>query len=1160
MKKKILFSLVIAILCTFTFGCEDFFKEPITNDEPHTFTVLSILDQTVNNQEVYLNEEQYVTLSESENINELCEYELSPNGTVQIILHTDSLVFDVTYEDNTIDSVTVIINILSNDTSLTINKINHVDVVDNSITLTTMQYQNLLTISNLKEACDFTLAVDAKLEVSLTDKVISFGVTALDGTTATYTVNIIVLSNDTSLTINKINHVDVVDNSITLTTMQYQNLLTISNLKEACDFTLAVDAKLEVSLTDKVISFGVTALDGTTATYTVNIIVLSNDTTFYLTSVYGCDVINNKVVLDDNDWISLADNSTDIKGFLVGAVAEKAYWEATFDRENSQIIITVVAEDATTETKKYDVEVKNSFARYGNNEYGNVNAFVWDRAIGAWKTSSSKNAYTSYVKDGIQLCGSYLFEAEFTLTAIPEGSEIVLEAFRRSNKLSRLVLRASSANSFVIFTDFRDDTAFLNYHELYTEENYDGSSIKLGIIVYQGSMVMQLNGETVYRRALENFADSQFVLANTGGLKSYFKNINTETNESQVKIIHDALLADYNDAYLGKTTGSTFNLGTRTSEDFENKTFSVWTTEDGSNNNNKTALVSFYKDGNPVCGYNWAITGTIQVLYYGFNPHVVFYTYQNNSNYNKALLNLNSSSNNNCIYENYTDNITGNKNLTVVANTKGIMINDYGKITKVDDNGTSRNCYTAPFIFAYSDGMITLYLANTLVYSHQSSYSSTNAIIQARKTCKLTFSNTEITTDAKKVEEILLDAENKSAQDNVLGGNVFAVSGNALEKSSREYARASYSPNGTIFSSSKFYATFTMQNQNTDTWGQSEVTLLDESNNGVRYVHEYLSDGTYQIFTEKIENNIYSNWKLVASGMRRDIHAGIIINNGKIQFLYKNKGYQYMHTFDNIPEGNYSLSFGGKAATTRIKDLNVINDETSINSFAETLVEYTYVSAYEQRCVTYANDNADAAKGQTLLIGTSTLDYWVSTHADSYGNYVNGYLAAFEGYTDTNNDGKPDVLNFGIGATTFADWFTFYDRLIKNFEPSRIILNCGANDLNVGDSAEATYQSFLKFMGMIRADFPNIEVYIILVNPSPTTYGDKLRDKTIKYNDYLKSYLNEDDKAFIIDMTEGLADGITPIPEMWDATNHLSKAGYDVFTNYIREALGLSAL
>ena len=39
MKKKILFSLVIAILCTFTFGCEDFFKEPITNDEPHTYTV-----------------------------------------------------------------------------------------------------------------------------------------------------------------------------------------------------------------------------------------------------------------------------------------------------------------------------------------------------------------------------------------------------------------------------------------------------------------------------------------------------------------------------------------------------------------------------------------------------------------------------------------------------------------------------------------------------------------------------------------------------------------------------------------------------------------------------------------------------------------------------------------------------------------------------------------------------------------------------------------------------------------------------------------------------------------------------------------------------------------------------------------------------------------
>ena len=73
-------------------------------------------------------------------------------------------------------------------------------------------------------------------------------------------------------------------------------------------------------------------------------------------------------------------------------------------------------------------------------------------------------------------------------------------------------------------------------------------------------------------------------------------------------------------------------------------------------------------------------------------------------------------------------------------------------------------------------------------------------------------------------------------------------------------------------------------------------------------------------------------------------------------------------------------------------------------------------------------------------------------------------------------------------------------------------------------------------------------------------YGDSLRDKTIAYNAKLVEYAQSNENVTIIDMTEGLADGTVPKAEMWDATNHLSKAGYLVYTNYIREALGLPVI
>ena len=1127
-----------------------------------TLCVSKINGVVVYSEKATLTTAQYQELTVTQDLLSLCEYSLADKASVQASLDNKVLTFKVTAEDGTEATATVELIVLSNNTALVVHKINDVDIAEEKAILTTAQYQEITTASSLKDLCTYTLAEGASVEVTLNNKIITFIVTAEDGTTASATVELVVLSDDTTLAASKIGGVNIADGKVVLTTAQYEALVASADLKSACEYTLADGASVEVALNGKNVIFSITAEDGTTASATIELVVLSNDTSLTISAVMGELVSNGTVILTDAQWTSLAEIKNNISTYITATAAKGAAWNASFDSASKKITFNIVAEDGTTATKQISAQIKNQFIKYGDNEFGSLTAFVWDAERLVWMTNSS-NAYTSFAKDGVALKGSYAFEADFSIEEMKTNSEIVLEAFGSGNKLLRLVVRGTGENSFRIFTDLRNNTGWLNDTTLYTNASYDGSYFTLGVIVYKGSMVMQINGETVYRRGLDGFDYSQFVLANTSGMKSTFKNVEMETDEALVKSMHDSALVGYNDPYLTKTIGSTFNLGVKTSEDYENESFSLWAEKDANSNYSLGASGSFTHLGNPIVGYSWAVSGTIEVLYYGSNPHIAFYIYKDNSNYTISCLNLNSSSGNNCMYELYNDSILGNKKSTQVPNTRGIMVNEYGVISKVDDNGTQRYHYEAPFTIIFNDGKISFYLANVLVYERETSYDYTNAIIQARKTCKLTFSNIETTMDSKRVEEIYLSMSNQSAPENDLEGDIFKISGFSYEKTDREYANAAYAPNGTVFKSSDFYATFTMQNQDASTWGQSEVSLIDDNGNGVRFVHEYLADGTYQIFTERIVDGNHMGWILLASGVRRDIHAGVIVHNGEIKFLYKNNGYEYMYTYkasDVFTDDECSMYFGGKGNTVRIHSLSVNTNESEVESFAQSLTEYKYVSAYEQRAVTYATNNANAAKGQTLLIGTSTLDYWVSTHKDSYGDYVNGYLAGFEGYTDADEDGKPDVLNFGIGATTFRDWFTFYDRLIKEFQPTKIILNCGANDLAQGDSAQTTYESFVKFMNMIRADFPTIEVYVVLINPSPSMYGDALRDKTIAYNARLVEYAQNNKNVTIIDMTDGLADGTVPKAEMWDATNHLSKAGYLVYTNYIRKALGLPVI
>jgi len=319
-----------------------------------TLTVTKVLGVAVEQNAITLTTAQWEELSSEADVKARCEYTLADGASLAVSLMEKTLTFEITAQDGTTDSKTLTITVLSNDTTLHITKVAGVAVEQNAITLTTAQWTAFSAETDLKAQCEYTLADGATLAVTLAHKTLTFAVTAADGTTASKTVTVNVLSNDTTITVTKVAGVAVAGNAVSLTTAQWTAFSAETDLKAQCEYTLADGATLAVTRNEKTLTFAVTAEDGTTASKTVTVTVLSNDTTLNITKVAGVDVVGESVTLTTAQWNALS-GATDLKAQCEYTLADGATLAVTLDEKTLTFAIT--AQDGTTASKTVTVTV-----------------------------------------------------------------------------------------------------------------------------------------------------------------------------------------------------------------------------------------------------------------------------------------------------------------------------------------------------------------------------------------------------------------------------------------------------------------------------------------------------------------------------------------------------------------------------------------------------------------------------------------------------------------------------------------------------------------------------------------------------------------------------------------------------------------------------------
>lgn len=158
-----------------------------------------------------------------------------------------------------------------------------------------------------------------------------------------------------------------------------------------------------------------------------------------------------------------------------------------------------------------------------------------------------------------------------------------------------------------------------------------------------------------------------------------------------------------------------------------------------------------------------------------------------------------------------------------------------------------------------------------------------------------------------------------------------------------------------------------------------------------------------------------------------------------------------------------------------------------------------------------------------LFTGSSSIRLWTNLVAD------------FPNHT---------VLNRGFGGSEMRDLVHFFDRLVRPYQPSAIVVYEGDNDLGSGLAVEEVYASYLKFLRRVGSDLPGTPVVLLAVKPSPSRL--KWMGHQRDLNARLESLAQSSPGLVFVDTFHPLLDAAgVPRPEFYEADHlHLTPAGY----------------
>lgn len=146
-------------------------------------------------------------------------------------------------------------------------------------------------------------------------------------------------------------------------------------------------------------------------------------------------------------------------------------------------------------------------------------------------------------------------------------------------------------------------------------------------------------------------------------------------------------------------------------------------------------------------------------------------------------------------------------------------------------------------------------------------------------------------------------------------------------------------------------------------------------------------------------------------------------------------------------------------------------------------------------------------------------------------------------------------INLGFGGSTLAACVWFFDRIVAPYQPEKIVIYAGDNDIGDGRLPEEVFVFFLQLTVLIEKYFGNIPCYFISLKPSFTRWN---LINNIKHTNNLieNEIIKRSDNWHFINIYNKMIDANGyPQKQYFDNDGlHLSAEGYQIWKNKVQEA------
>ncbi|MFR1565329.1 MAG: GDSL-type esterase/lipase family protein [Christensenellales bacterium] len=929
------------------------------------------------------------------------------------------------------------------------------------------------------------------------------------------------LSSDTGLIVNSVLGKIASGGSVTLTTPEYNELSSAENLAEICDFTLAKGANAQITLNGRKLVFSVTAESGVTKDYAVNLEVLSDSVTFTPLSIAGKAVNGGKIILSESEYTALTEENDIISAT---EYVSDASVTAKLDGANGQILFEIVSEDKT-KTSEYAVSaiIESPFGVHAKTGKGAKENAEYNFSEKAFVLNGM-----AAIKAGNEIAQNY-FNVSLDVSPMDfkAGSEVVLAAYQTDNLMLRFVLRGEEDNTFVLFSDYRDMSDYLGYKELKRGSLPEKEFISLRIISDGKSLVMLYGDETLYRNTLETLTDVEPIIY-THQCKARLKNIGIETDAIKISAAYNAALNGYTERLYGNSLLNTME-----------NTDKIRQNSDGSlsiagSESNARVMAALYSGGRPAGGYRYAVKGTVDISKTkttgGSASKVEFQICKNFQNFIKFQLYRFPTNNSFLAFPTVSGK---NSEIKILNNTM--------------PQGTE---YTIDYVFAYDNGVITAWLKDdsylnefTELYRLETDWGYTSYVFAMRQYCDTEWRNTEVFY-GEEFDKLMNGLYNRpttfglsASKEELTKNEVFILKNNIFLKNDDAYGSA-FVFNGTdAVSGDHWLLSGSISLFDCLYNGYGEITLYGDRTHLARYALEYVAGGFFQVRAQLKNDAENTDYEFIIPPNVTNpaaLNFTVVNDGGTLHLLIDGK---LRHTFENTGMSGLFSKITADKTSVKLSLLYSTRDRAEVENFTSNMEKYEYVSPYENRIASLAAQYSGAQKGGVLLAGSSSMDFWSSWQTD-IGSGVLGY-------------------NVGIGGTLVEDWMYAYERLVKPFEPSKIILFLGGNNVNnLKDSGEQTTEKLGRLLTKMHDDFPDAKIYYILSMPVPYNYNNG--QYTYEYGRLvteMREYCAARDWVTAVDMEQALLKDGNPVPEYFKSDGmHLTEAGYAVWTQELKKA------